>query len=80
MAGSWQQSAIPSVFKDLQLRQSQTTSRQEVLADSDHAWGKAVPVGKTPMGLLEKKVGVLLRYVQKADSRVQVLTRKSVQN
>ena len=64
MAGSWQQSAVPSVFKGLQLRQSQTTNRQEVLADSDHAWEKAVPVGKTPMGLLEKKVGTLLGCVR----------------
>ena len=78
VAGSWQQSAVPSVFQGLQLRQSQTTNRQEVLADSDHAWGKAVPVGKTPMGLLEKKVNPVLRWQQKARSRVQVLTRNSV--
>ena len=74
MAGSWQQSAVPSVFKGLQLRQSQTTNRQEVLADSDHAWEKAVPVGKTPMGLLEKKVGAWPGCVQEARLRVQVVT------
>ena len=54
------------MFKGLQLRQSQTTNRQEVLADSDHAWEKAVPVGKTPMGLLEKKVGTLSGCVREA--------------